>query len=557
MIPPYQHLFLPETLKTSHTRVDSDCIEIIEINNRSIKAAILERKRYNQEILWNGNQYTQLKCTCPFAWDGPCYHLAAILDYVADPDNQQQVEHARSIDIYGSKELIEFMTKADKSDLTAFIEMLIAENPSLSERLVLFLSGPNKMKIKLRSLIDSYIKQYSDHHGLLHWNTTQQVAKYFDSIMHTMYRARKYDDLVQFCPHLIARLNYQLLYVDDSNAELSSTVEGAIDYLSLLLRSERLSLDLNIELFNRIMALLDDRDTYAFDFGHDLWSLISQVVISDEQYKIFSEKMVSHIEGLDDGWIRHYNLEKMLVCQIQCLASLGDHQQMEHMIDQNLHLNRIRKIAVEMRLQQYDYEGALKLVDAGLEMAMKHDEPASVKEWEKAKLQIFEARGDQTAHLEQAIHNLINHDFNRQNFQLVKTMTTDEEWPMIRDSLIDQIRQKGALRSEYHLMEIYHLEGMWQALFDAVSNYGIDFYILDQYVDDLIKFDKKVVIDMYLARIEKFINPNVGRKYYKVVARYLKKIKAWGAPEKASDLAEKLRMSYPHRPALLEELEGI
>jgi hypothetical protein len=383
------------------------------------------------------------------------------------------------------------------------------------------------------------------------------VAQYFDSLMGTIYQSDKYQDLIHLCPLLVVRLNHQLLYVDDSDAILSSVASDTIEYLNRIIDRRVLKTDLVKELFTTLMEALKDPDIYAFDYGHEIWDLLTKLIITDDDYAIFNKVMSSHVKHLKDDWSRDYTIQKMLVCQAQSLARLGHRDRLEEFIAQHLHNHQIRKMAIEMAMQEEKYEHALTLVEGGIKIASENNQSRNIVDWEKMKMQILQKRGDEDALLQQAKHNLLYHDFSMPTFHLIKSSTNPNAWLPTRDSLISELKEKGKSLSESYLMQIYRSEEMWQSLLDSVSAFGSDFYILDEYVKELMQFDRGAVIDLYLNRIENFVYLHLGRKYYKVVARYLKKVKAWGEPEKASALAEKIRHAYPYRSALLEELKGI
>ncbi|MCB0669488.1 MAG: hypothetical protein KDC80_26870, partial [Saprospiraceae bacterium] len=361
--------------------------------------------------------------------------------------------------------------------------------------------------------------------------------------------------LIGICPHIIAGLNYQLLYVDDSYAELSSVADAAIQYIAILLERENLNSDLRKELLHNLEEILQDRDIYAFDYGRDIWTLMSNLVDDDDEYQNFIAIMNDHIETLDDNWIRSYNIENMLYCQIHSLDRLEHKSEMEALIEDNLHLNKVRKLAVEICLRNADFDGALVLIDEVVGRLENESGRPDLTEWEKLRLVVFEQKGDQSSILTQAKHNLINHDFDLSQFQMIKSMTNPDNWLETRDYLISQFKQKGNNRSEYSLIEIYHEEEMWKELLETVATFGYDFYILDEYCDELIKYDKDAVLDLYCVRIVKFAESHVGRKYYKVLARYLRKLRKWGAHNRVLSLVESLRKEYWQRRALIDELK--
>ena len=89
-----------------------------------------------------------------------------------------------------------------------------------------------------------------------------------------------------------------------------------------------------------------------------------------------------------------------------------------------------------------------------------------------------------------------------------------------RDKIINAIKSRRNIFVSNNLMQIYHHEKMWPELMEAISSYGTDFYILDEYCDVLIQYDKDAVVKMYTQRIRAFLETHIARKYYKVAALF-------------------------------------
>ena len=65
------------------------------------------------------------------------------------------------------------------------------------------------------------------------------------------------------------------------------------------------------------------------------------------------------------------------------------------------------------------------------------------------------------------------------------------------------------------------------------------------------------LIQLYSERLPKYVDRNIGRKYYKNACKYLRRMKKLGGHEEVEKLVTHFRTTYPRRNALLDELSRV
>jgi uncharacterized Zn finger protein len=80
-LPSYTQYFNDKSLVRAVEYIDS--VKINESGSRRLKAKVRGSYKYKVKIEWNENgEYTVLKCSCPYEYDGYCKHIGAVLMYV-------------------------------------------------------------------------------------------------------------------------------------------------------------------------------------------------------------------------------------------------------------------------------------------------------------------------------------------------------------------------------------------------------------------------------------------------------------------------------------------
>lgn len=135
----------------------------------------------------------------------------------------------------------------------------------------------------------------------------------------------------------------------------------------------------------------------------------------------------------------------------------------------------------------------------------------------------------------------------------MKSLVPREEWHDYLSGLIDEIKKESRWIDYNRISQLYIREAYWDELF-ALLRQNASFerianaeqYLAEAYSNDLAILYRKLI----LTHLER----NMGREHYQTACRYIRRMIKLGARPMATDLVQKLKVLYPTRRALLEEL---
>lgn len=458
-----------------------------------------------------------------------------------------------------SESINHLIHNAKKEELVKLVQTLIAQDADLEKKIRLFLSGTKQEKPdNYRKSVAVYLESQTDKkYGMLKWHALSEICQHFEQMIQMLTAAGKTDELLDLCVEIVVQVNGFLHNSDDSYGYLSNAILAAFNTLHGELEAGAVDDSRKLKLFEQLLTALDDIHIYDFDAGTEIWKLLARTISSAEEYEIFSRKMADSLKDMEPGWTYNYQKELMIVNGLAALQTLGMDEASKELILDNLKFGKIRKILVYQCMAEKDFPRAKELIEEGIKIAREEKHPGTVSAWETILLEIALEENDIDGICRQAKHNLLHHPFNLNHFLLYKKYSPKEHWKNRRDEIIETFEIKGS--GFYHdaLVKILKEEKMYDKLFEVIAGYGSNFYILDEYATELIAHDKEKLIELYLDRIKKFLEDNTGRQYYKVAARYLKKVKKMGASQKVNQLVNELRQLYNRRPALLQEIQKI
>lgn len=247
----------------------------------------------------------------------------------------------------------------------------------------------------------------------------------------------------------------------------------------------------------------------------------------------------------------------------------GRNDDAKKLIQENIHLPRIRSILVHELIEEKDFEGAKALVNQGLSLAEKDRLFGLVMEWNKFLLKIAEIQGDISS-LRKYLENFaFGSSFNKEYYLQLKASYTKEEWPSIIKSKINSIHenvlkeQKSLKRSLqmpdyvllYLLGPIFVEEEMLEDLKDLIIKQK-DLQIVLQYHPYLYKTYPNDLISLYILLLNEQAELASERSHYKKLLEVVHSIYL-DIPSGRSILKEQVlfwRFSYKRRPAMLDEI---
>ena len=164
---------------------------------------------------------------------------------------------------------------------------------------------------------------------------------------------------------------------------------------------------------------------------------------------------------------------------------------------------------------------------------------------------IYKESGLQTKYEEQLERLLYLETGSEELLEEYKTIIPPEDWEKVRDRLFDSFKPNN-----YRALTWYAQEGCLDRLMNGVEACGYTY--LKTYRKKLEEIYPERCLAILVKTADEDAEAANKRQDYQHVARVLRWMRKYpGGEEKAAELAEKYRATYPRRRAMLEELEGI
>lgn len=166
----WRELFAHNILSRGHGYYLENAVENLQVSDTSISAVVLGTENYEVDISLNGEELTDMHCTCPYAADGKkCKHMAAVLYAWSANDPTKEVAnymdriglfsctHTAKADKKRKEVIKEFVAASKEEEVRAFLASVLAKD----ERLLLqFYNQSNKQMTQ--EDIDNYVRQIDD-----------------------------------------------------------------------------------------------------------------------------------------------------------------------------------------------------------------------------------------------------------------------------------------------------------------------------------------------------------------------------------------------------------
>lgn len=251
-----------------------------------------------------------------------------------------------------------------------------------------------------------------------------------------------------------------------------------------------------------------------------------------------------------DTWSKAYYKNRDTVFRYRLLRQLEGRKAATKMLYDNITISELRVIAIKDLIEEKDYEKAEKLC---LEVAETNDHnyyyrDADPSEWNNILKEIYYASKEEDK-LISLLERLFVWKSKLAWEELKEIYIKKDEWEEKKWTLLERVR-----KSTYFYLEILQAEKLWENLMDEIERTD---YCIYEYADDLAKIFAERTFTAYIKDVEKECANATTRSKYRKVSRRIKHLKELGGQEQAGIVVARLRESYSHRPALLEELSII
>lgn len=545
-----------------------------EVKNGTWIATVIGSEDYFVEIEFS-KRGTVKDCQCDCPYDGDlCKHIVAVLYAIRDEQTIKLNEKQKTSTKRKTKlSFQELLNKISTDELKTFIVQYGKKSNSFKSDFELYFAEKDEnfdIEKQVRDQIRKTIRTYSKHQ-FIDYGSTGKLARELDKmLMQGQYYLSKKNllDASTLSMVYIQEVMPTITYADDSNGYLGDAIDSGITLLTDIavqaptVLKEKIAAYLNKELQQELYF------DYG-NFGEDMTDLYAQLCLDISKIDDFLQ--FADV-AIDKARLDRYDYRSSFFTQLKAsiLKKANRTDEAQQLMEQQIHLPKVRKILVEKAIEDKRLEEAKKLLAEGIRLAEEAQHPGTVRDWEETLLRIAETEKDITMVRFFSEKFAFGRSFNSSYYQQWKNTYNSEERADVVKNKIDAISARAAREAKgspwrkedhwllYELGPIYVEEQMFDRLLDLVKrqnnldtilNYHE--YLCNLYPDELMKLYEPL-LDKHA---ESSNDRNAYRRFFTVVLSLYHDIPSGREMLKAQML--RWKMIYRHRPAMMDELNKI
>jgi len=504
-------------------------------------------------------------CNCPY--DGEiCKHVVATLLKIRDENPVIKNKKSKSKKKTGWKEII---NTVPEKELRKFAENYAAKNREFRNALSINFSeyDSTENKEKYRKIVQNAFSLAEGRYGYIEYSDVygamlpiHELLSKADNFLETKICKEAFTIAAVIAPECINAIQN----LDDSNGECGSAINESFDIISKAYETTN-DKNLKEEIFKYILNEADNSDYDNYGCADVLEPLIIDMADTTNKILLVHDFINNQLEkaGKMDKSSNEYNIEKYLRYKADLFYKSGEKEKAEKIIYDNIHISNFRETIVNEYIEKENFEGAIKLINEGIKIAIEDNYPGTESQWKKKLLKIYLLQKDIANIRKYALELFFDGSYGMDYYRIFKNTLSTEKWQIEKQKIIDEILRTTNKPSyyghsfSYRAAEIYVEEKMWKELFAQVKNAPI-IKILIEYTEYLKEDYSVDLLAMYKPQIERYVDKNTGRSSYQQAVSYLKHMsKIKGGKELAKSIVNSMVQKYKNRPAMIDEFKNL
>lgn len=522
-------------------------------NGMSARVAGSESYRVEIRLTPDKKEIQEMRCTCPYAAQDNCKHMAAVLCKYLYDENEELETVVRATD----SEVESFILQADERQLrSALIELVKMDSGLLIQlKQKMNISVSSKEVQGLRLQLAMIFSEYEDSEGFIDYyagdGLVNDLSDFFLEYVDPMVENGDYHSVFLFSTDVLSLLSDTEM--DGSSGEHDWIAEnhGVVYWREIAKFADE---KVQNELFEWLMKQLSCH--LLEDFLEDyLQTVLFESFQSQEQLQRklhFVDQMIQEIsEGTSEGWWKDYQLKKWLPYKMQVLVDLDEsNERLRFFFEQHQQIVDVRSRYIDELISRKEYHEAIKCLEDSVKSKEIPDETRWKYQWLLKDLyRKMDNRQAYQKMLWTLVQQMSKFDFHLELYNELKSQYTPEEWLDQREQLIQSWE-----KSHGDLNRIYKLEGLYDRLMKNLLENGT-IYDLAAYEDILKKDYSPQLLERYQTLVEEMAVPVTNRRTYQQIASLLRRMKKFkGGTLKVHGLVLDLQEKYKRRRAMVEEL---
>jgi hypothetical protein len=539
-------------------------IEVQLFTKDIYKAEIEGTERYEVSVEVVQGEILEYACNCPYNRGPICKHVVASLyhlrevefsaeeeETVALPSKKVSSKNVKKKTI--KEELEALLAEITTDELQAFV-LEKALNDTSFRRLLktsLIRAEHKQSKGFYRKQIKAILRT-AKYQGFINrpaMRTVNQQILPFLNIAEEGVEKQDFSSSFLISAVVLEEMTAAFNFADDSNGDIGDLIHFARDILKRISQAT-LSKSIRKAFFNYCLKEFKKERFEGWDWHFDLLKFAAELFESTKEAEAL-------MNLLDENAFQEYSLQAIQCIKYQLIQKVEGASMALLYLEQNIKNPDLRKIALQKAFDQRNYAQVIVLANDGIDCDQKY--AGLVHQWKKWLLKVAQKQKDRATIIKYAQYFFIRGSEDEQDYyyQLLQQTVPSNDWAVFLENLITDLRGDGAWYNKVALEAgIYIQKKWWARLFKLVQS-EVDFHVLERYGEYLKKDYRTDLIELYAQQILKYMNDNVGRKHYKKACRYIRSMQKLGDQGKVQELVQTLRLAYPKRSALLDELNDI
>jgi hypothetical protein len=513
-------------------------------------------------------------CTCPYDWGPVCKHEVAVMFYLqqeelgikAKPKKEEKVKASPKVTPSLNKprkktiqeQLNEILDKLSPEELKEYICECCDKDKSFRDMFLaryLHLIQPVSQEMyakQIRAIVNSAAGRY----GFLDYSAARKVGKAVYELAQLTERKindKNYREAMYMGCAMLEEMTKAVENGDDSSGDLGGGIDAAQEIL-FRIAAECTDKTVRRELYNYGISAFQKQLFKGWDWHFHMLDLAIEL-IENENDKIQVSGFIDSVKPGIDKWDFAY--ERAQKMKLELIRKTEGEAEVNKYLEANLTNSDFRRELIQKAIQEKHYERAISLAEAGI-IADQKDKPGLVDEWKWHLLSVYQLQGDKAKIIEYARYLFLNASRFRpqEMFETLKKQVANSEWLSFFEQLVTDKKKSGSWFSFHSIADMYIWEEQWENLLNLlIANKSLEnIAYVEKY---LAKQFGEQLVGLYYNAIEDYLKQSVGREYYKIACKNIRRMIKLGGRDEADYLIAELRKLYPQRRALMEELDMV
>lgn len=544
--------FGTQILERGYDYYESGAVDSIRQTAKGYQAIVEGMEDYKVVIELQGEELSDLWCSCPYAEDGKyCKHMAAVL-YELEEEGTDTFSNESAV--YDLKQEVQAVLEGiSEAEAKKFLAELAAEDAAIGNRIITTYSksiGQREVE-RLKQEVDDIVYRYAGREDFIYYRHAYDFINEIEGFLY-----QKVQALIDNSCNMQAFdvVNYVFVTISNQDMDDSDGGTGMVANICYEFWEQILEQCNQQEKETMFQWFSSHQEGYVVDYMEDYLSDFLMNQFNDKELllqklRLLDERIAVDGDKTDCGklWSARYGYENNILKRLEIMKRLElSENEIAEYREQFRHFSAVRELEIREHLGQKQYNKAIEVLLESKELDKEY--PGLVAKYSSMLIDIYQELNLDKDYKDELLFQVFT--CRQDNLDYIKRLKQccPEEWVDYREKLLMEPKAQGI---KYQLLEE---EQLYKRLLDEIIGSGY-IYSLDQYEKVLKKKYPDQVRNAYVNYVIRGAEAAADRVTYKRLMVYLKKISKYPEGEKeALKIAEMWKGEYRRRPAMMDEL---